>query len=70
MYLRCDRPKASSTAAIVRKLEELDALKHTIVVIADASDAAALQYIAPYTGCAMGEYFRDKGEDALIIMMT
>jgi F-type H+-transporting ATPase subunit alpha len=59
--------KASSTAAIVRKLEELNALKHTIVVVADAADAAALQYIAPYTGCAMGEYFRDKGEDALII---
>ena len=59
--------KASSTAAIVRKLEELGALKHTIVVVADAADAAALQYIAPYTGCAMGEYFRDKGEDALII---
>jgi F-type H+-transporting ATPase subunit alpha len=59
--------KASSTAAIVRKLEELGALKHTVVVVADASDAAALQYISPYSGCAMGEYFRDKAEDALII---
>ncbi len=59
--------KASSVAGIVRKLEEHDALKHTIVVVAGAADAAALQYIAPYAGCAMGEYFRDKGEDALII---
>lgn len=59
--------KASSVAAIVRKLEEHDALKHTIIVVAGASDAAALQYIAPYAGCAMGEYFRDKGEDALIV---
>ncbi|MFM8453554.1 MAG: F0F1 ATP synthase subunit alpha [Gammaproteobacteria bacterium] len=59
--------KASSIAQLVRKLEEHDALKHTIVVAATASDAAALQYIAPYSGCSMGEYFRDKGEDALII---
>ena len=59
--------KASSVAAIVRKLEEHDALAHTIVVVAGAADAAALQYIAPYTGCSMGEYFRDKGEDALIV---
>ena len=59
--------KASSIAAVVRKLEEHDALKHTIIVAASASDAAALQYIAPYTGCSMGEYFMDKGEDALII---
>jgi len=59
--------KASSVAAVVRKLEEHDALKHTIIVAANASDAAALQYLAPYAGCTMGEYFRDKGEDALII---
>ena len=59
--------KASSVAAIVRKLEEHDALSHTIVVVAGASDAAALQFIAPYSGCSMGEYFRDRGEDALII---
>lgn len=59
--------KASSIAAVVRKLEEHDALKHTIIVAASASDSAALQYVAPYAGCAMGEYFRDKGEDALII---
>ncbi|MBV9575549.1 MAG: F0F1 ATP synthase subunit alpha [Gammaproteobacteria bacterium] len=59
--------KASSVAAVVRKLEEHDALKHTIIVAATAADPAAMQYIAPYSGCAMGEYFRDKGEDALII---
>ena len=59
--------KASSVAAVVRKLEEHDALKHTIIVAATASDPAAMQYIAAYAGCAMGEYFRDKGEDALII---
>ena len=59
--------KASSVAAVVRKLEEHDALEHTIVVSATASDSAALQYIAPYAGCTMGEYFRDLGEDALII---
>lgn len=59
--------KASSIASVVRKLEEYDALKHTIIVAASASDSAALQYIAPYAGCAMGEYFRDRGEDALII---
>ncbi len=59
--------KASSVAAVVHKLEEYDALEHTIVVSASASDSAALQYIAPYAGCAMGEYFRDKGEDALVI---
>lgn len=59
--------KASSVAAVVRKLEEHDAMAHTIVVVASAAEAAALQYIAPYSGCAMGEYFRDKGEDALII---
>lgn len=59
--------KASSIASIVRKLEEHDALEHTIIVAASASEAAALQFIAPYSGCTMGEYFRDKGEDALII---
>src|SRR5690554_1870071 len=59
--------KASTVASIVRKLEEHGALEHTIVVAANASESAAMQYIAPYAGCAMGEYFRDKGEDALII---
>jgi F-type H+/Na+-transporting ATPase subunit alpha len=59
--------KASSIANVVRKLEENGAMANTIVVAASASEAAALQFIAPYAGCSMGEYFRDKGEDALII---
>ncbi|WP_198244495.1 F0F1 ATP synthase subunit alpha [methane-oxidizing endosymbiont of Gigantopelta aegis] len=59
--------KRSSIANVVRKLEEHGAMDHTIVVSASASESAALQFIAPYTGCAMGEYFRDIGEDALII---
>ncbi len=59
--------KASSIATVVRKLEEHGAMGHTIVVAATASDSAAMQYIAPYSGCAMGEYFRDRGQDALII---
>ncbi|MDP1573533.1 MAG: F0F1 ATP synthase subunit alpha [Coxiellaceae bacterium] len=59
--------KASSVAALVRKLEEHDAMKHTIIVCANASDPAAMQYIAPYAGTSMGEYFRDRGQDALII---
>jgi F-type H+-transporting ATPase subunit alpha len=59
--------KASSVAQVVRKLEEHDALQHTIIVAATASDSAAMQYIAPYAGCAMGEYFRDMSEDALIV---
>lgn len=59
--------KQSSIAAVVRKLEEYGALEHTIIVAASASESAAMQYIAPYSGCTMGEYFRDRGEDALII---
>ena len=59
--------KNSSIANVVRKLEEHGAMAHTIVVAAPAAESAAMQYIAPYSGCAMGEYFRDKGEDALII---
>ncbi|MDO9387569.1 MAG: F0F1 ATP synthase subunit alpha [Thiobacillus sp.] len=59
--------KASSVANVVRKLEEHGAMDHTIVVAATASDAAAMQYIAPYAGCTMGEFFRDIGEDALIV---
>ena len=59
--------KASSINVVIRKLEEHGALDHTIIVAATASDSAAMQYIAPYAGCAMGEYFRDRGEDALII---
>src|SRR5580658_6528915 len=59
--------KQSSIANVVRKLEEHGAMGHTIIVAATASEPAALQFIAPYAGCAMGEYFRDRGEDALII---
>ncbi len=59
--------KASTIANIVRKLEEHGAMEHTIVVAASASDSAALQYIAPFAGCSMGEYFRDRGQDALIV---
>jgi len=59
--------KNSSIATLVRKLEEHGAMEHTIVVAAAAAASAAMQYIAPYAGCSMGEYFRDRGEDALII---
>jgi F-type H+-transporting ATPase subunit alpha len=59
--------KASSVAAVVRKLEEHGAMEHTIVVAATASNPAAMQYLAPFAGCTMGEYYRDRGEDALII---
>ena len=59
--------KQSSIANVVRKLEEHGALAHTIIVAASASNPAAMQYLAPYAGCAMGEYFMDNGEDALIV---
>jgi F-type H+-transporting ATPase subunit alpha len=59
--------KNSTIATVVRKLEEHGAMEHTIVVAAAAAESAAMQYIAPYAGCSMGEYFRDRGEDALII---
>ena len=59
--------KNSSIGNVVRRLEEHGAMEHTIVVGAPAAESAAMQYIAPYSGCAMGECFRDKGEDALII---
>jgi len=59
--------KASTIANVVRKLEEYGAMDYTIIVAATASDSAAMQYIAPYSGCTMGEYFRDRGQDALII---
>ena len=59
--------KASSVAAVVRKLEEHGAMDHTIVVAATASDPAAMQFLAPFAGCSMGEYYRDRGQDALII---
>ena len=59
--------KASTIANVVRKLEEHGAMGYTIVVAATASESAALQFIAPYAGCTMGEYFRDRGQDALIV---
>ncbi len=59
--------KQSSIAATVRKLEEFGAMDHTIVVAAASADPAPMQFLAPYSACSMGEYFRDKGEDALII---
>jgi len=59
--------KASTIVNVVRKLEEHGAMEYTIVVAASASDSAALQFIAPYAGCTMGEYFRDRGQDALIV---
>ena len=59
--------KASTVSNIVRRLEEAGALEYTIVVAANASDSAAMQYLAPYAGCTMGEYFRDRGQDALIV---
>ncbi|EKO3499336.1 F0F1 ATP synthase subunit alpha [Vibrio fluvialis] len=59
--------KASTIANVVRKLDEHNVLDNTIIVVASASEAAALQYLAPYAGCTMGEYFRDRGEDALIV---
>ncbi|WP_295163985.1 F0F1 ATP synthase subunit alpha [uncultured Buchnera sp.] len=59
--------KLSTIINVVKKLDEHDALLNTIVVVASAAEAASLQYLAPYSGCAMGEYFRDRGEDALIV---
>ena len=59
--------KASTVANVVRKLEEYGAMEYTIVVAATASESAAMQYIAAYSGCTMGEYFRDNGQDSLII---
>jgi F-type H+/Na+-transporting ATPase subunit alpha len=59
--------KASSIKNVLRKLEEYGAMDYTIVVAASASESAAMQYLAPYSGCTMGEYFRDRGQDALII---
>ncbi|XP_021542005.1 ATP synthase subunit alpha, mitochondrial isoform X1 [Neomonachus schauinslandi] len=59
--------KRSTVAQLVKRLTDADAMKYTIVVSATASDAAPLQYLAPYSGCSMGEYFRDNGKHALII---
>ncbi len=61
--------KQSSIANVVRKLEEHGAMENTIIVAASASDPASMQFLAPYAGCAMGEYFRDRGEDALIVYL-
>jgi F-type H+-transporting ATPase subunit alpha len=59
--------KASTIANVVKKLQEHDALEYTVIIAASASESAAMQFIAPYSGCTMGEYFRDRGEDALIV---
>jgi len=59
--------KASTVANVVRKLQENGAMEYTIVVVATASDSAAMQFLAPYAGCTMGEYYRDRGQDALIV---
>ncbi len=59
--------KQSTVVNVVKKLEEYGALEHTIIVSASASDPAPMQYLSAYSGCSMGEYFRDKGEDALIV---
>ena len=68
MYLRGHRPEAIVYCPnVVRKLEEHGALEHTIIVAAGAADPAAMQFLAPYSGCAMGEFFLDRGEDALIV---
>ena len=66
IYVACGQKK-STVAQVVAALEEHGAMEYTTVVIASASESAAMQYLAPYAGCAMGEYFRDKGEHALII---
>ncbi|AKC60191.1 F0F1 ATP synthase subunit alpha [Blochmannia endosymbiont of Camponotus (Colobopsis) obliquus] len=59
--------KLSTITNVVNKLQELDALSNTIIVVASAAESAVLQYLSPYVGCSMGEYFRDRGEDALIV---
>lgn len=59
--------KASKVAQVINSLEEYGAMNHTIIVAANASDPASLQYLAPYSGCAIGEYFMDKGKDALVV---
>ena len=67
VYLCCHRPKSSKTARIVAELRARGAMEYTTVVVSAASDPAALQYIAPYAGCAMAEYFMNKGKDVLIV---
>ncbi len=67
MYLCCYRPKGSTVANIAKTLEDYGALDYTVIVTASASDPAAMQFYAPFAGCAIGEYFRDTGRPALII---
>ena len=67
MFLCCYWAKASSVAALVAKLSEHGAMEYTTVIVAAANESAALQFIAPFAGCTMGEYYRDRGEDALIV---
>ena len=67
MYLCCNWTKRSTVRQIQKTLEEAGAMEYTTIVAATASDAAPLQFLAPYTGCAMGEFFRDNGMHALII---
>lgn len=67
MYIRCSWTKRSTVRQIQKTLEEAGAMEYTTIVAATASDSAPLQFLAPYTGCAMGEYFRDNGMHALII---
>src|SRR5579864_6576718 len=67
MYLCCHRTKSIIYFCGCSQIRRHDALKHTIIVAATASEPASMQYIAPYAGCAMGEYFRDNGQDAMIV---
>ena len=69
-YTHLDVYKRQTIANVVRKLEEHGAMEYTIVVAASASESAALQYIAPYSGCTMGEYFRDRGQDLSLIHIS
>ena len=67
MYLRVDRTKESKVARLVEQLRQAGAMAYTIVVSAGVSEAAAYSYIAPYAGAAIGEFFMEKGKDALVI---
>ena len=64
MCICCYWPKSFHIMNVVKRLEENGAMEYTTVVSASASDSAALQFLAPYSGCTMGEYYRDRGEDA------
>jgi F-type H+/Na+-transporting ATPase subunit alpha len=67
MYLCCNGQKRSSVARIAKVLNDRESMSYTIIVAATASDSAALQYIAPYAGCAMGEFFMNKGLNVLVV---